>query len=88
MHPNHYLITAFLISVALGNAALWKTTTEANASLPEGDQFSGWWWTFGEYVRLWKIHKRLHPTSRWRFYWLFCVTGGVILLFLSLYSAR
>ena len=67
LQPNLVLVAGFMLSGLLANVAVWNVVAEVNARLPEDQKFSWWWWTIGKHVTLWKEHKRLCPTSHWRF---------------------
>lgn len=61
-----FLFVPFLIFIALANVAYFKAQGEVNPLLPADQRISLWDWRPGKFRRLWKEHKRLCPTSRWR----------------------
>jgi len=63
-----FLFVPLAIFMVLVSVAAFKVQGEVNALLPPDQRFSSWDWTPAKYRRLWKEHKRLCPTSRWRFW--------------------
>jgi hypothetical protein len=55
---------------------------EVNEQLPDDKKFSWWWWTFSKELRLWKEHKRLCPSSRWRLVAISSFGSGIALMIL------
>ncbi len=86
--PNLFLVVAFVLCGLGSNVFFWKMVSEVNARLANDQKFSVWWWPLGKYVRLWKEHKRLLPSSRWRQYWALSFAAVVVLMILIILSAN